>query len=97
MGDEDQLASELATLQKEWRKSISDTLLELRNQNVAIQATLSGMKEDFVRESDFVDLKSKVEALENDKAKIIGGVIVLQAVGTCAIWLAGKFLFKAGG
>ena len=96
MGDEDKIASELATLQKEWRKSISDTLLELRVQNGAIQSTLAEMKEEFVREAEFAELKDKVQSLENDKAKIIGGVIVLQAVGTAAIWLAGKLIFSKG-
>jgi hypothetical protein len=93
MADDDQIAAELATLQKEWRKSISDTLGELRLQNNAIQKTLAEMKEEFVREAEFVTLKKQVESLESDKAKIIGGVIVLQAVGTLAIWLAGKVIF----
>lgn len=93
MGDEDQLASELATLQREWRKSISDTLSELRAQNAAIQSTLMEMKEEFVREAEFVELKKKVQTLESDKAKVIGAMIVLQAVGTAAIWLAGKLIF----
>lgn len=96
MGDEDKIASELATLQREWRKSISDTLSELRAQNAAIQSTLVEMKEEFVREAEFVDLKKKVQSLENDKAKIIGGMIVLQAVGTAAIWLASKLVFTKG-
>jgi hypothetical protein len=96
MPDEDKMASELAILQKEWRKSISDTLHELRQQNNAIQTTLVEMKEEFVREAEFNSLKKKVESLESDKAKVIGAMIVLQALGTAAIWLAGKLIVNAG-
>lgn len=94
--NEDSNSKELAILQQEWRRSISDTLAELRGQNVVIQSTLSDMKAEFVRENEFNELKSKVETLESDKAKVIGAVIVLQIVGSFALWLIAK-LFEAKG
>ena len=82
--------SELATLQKEWRDQITNSLKELREQNSDISDTLREMRESFAKEAEFKELKKKVESLSEERNRVIGGMIVLQLIGTIFLWIFTK-------
>lgn len=91
MGQEE-VRNEVLELQKEWRREITEGLRELRSQNNSIVETLRDMREEFAKHHDVQTLESRVQAIESDKSKLVGGLIALQAVMGVIIWVATEFL-----
>jgi hypothetical protein len=79
---------EIQEMQKEWRAIVLNKLDKLEEGQNATRKEVSGMKADFTNVAEFLALKSKVEALENFKAKAIGIVLGIQAVVGVILWLA---------
>jgi predicted nuclease with TOPRIM domain len=72
--------AELNELQREWRKEVSNDLKELKR-------TLAEMREEFARAHEVTSLEVRVSALETERAKLIGGAIVLQLLGGFILWI----------
>lgn len=81
---------ELQELQREWRREVSDALKENRVQFALIAIELQKIREEFAREKEMLELMSRVAALERDKAKIIGGALILNFVGGLLLWFVAK-------
>lgn len=82
--------AELSELQKEWRREVADTLKELRATSAALNSQLAEMREQFARERDLELIEKRVYSLESDRAKFLGGVFIIQAIGATIIWLIVK-------
>ena len=82
--------SEIMLMQLEWRREISEQIRDLKVLNTELRQQLSEMREDFVKSNELIAVKNRVDALENDRAKIVGGMLVLQIVGGAFIWLIMK-------
>jgi hypothetical protein len=82
--------NEIILMQLEWRREISDQIKDLKLLNNEMRQQLYEMREDFVKSNELVIVKNRVDSLENDRAKIVGGMFVLQVVGSAFIWLSMK-------
>ena len=87
---EDQAAADLRALQKEWRDSVSESLRELREQGAATISRLEEMKKDFAARHHVERLTEHVGQLQADRAKVIGGLVVFQVVGSAVLYLLTK-------
>lgn len=81
---------EIQELNREWRREVSDNLKELRAQCNGITAQISTLKDNYALDKDVVELQVRVRSLENDKAKLVGAVVVLQVIGGAVMWFADK-------
>ena len=77
-------------MQLEWRREISEQIRDLKVLNTELRQQLYEMREDFVKSNELIAVKNRVDSLENDRAKIVGGMLVLQIVGGAFIWLIMK-------
>jgi hypothetical protein len=82
--------NELMLMQLEWRREISDQIKDLKTLNSELRQQLYEMREDFVKSNELLVVKNRVDSLENDRAKIVGGMFVLQVVGSALLWLIMK-------
>ena len=82
--------SEIMLMQLEWRREISEQIRDLKVLNTELRQQLYEMREDFVKSNELIAVKNRVDSLENDRAKIVGGMLVLQIVGGAFIWLIMK-------
>jgi hypothetical protein len=82
--------NEIILMQLEWRREISDQIKDLKVLNNEMRQQLYEMREDFVKSNELVVVKNRVDSLENDRAKIVGGMFVLQVVGSALLWLIMK-------
>jgi hypothetical protein len=53
------------------------------------------MRDEFARIKVVEDVDNRLKALESDKAKVIGAVVVLQIIGGVVVWIISKISFKA--
>lgn len=83
--------NEIILMQLEWRREISDQIKDLKILNNEMRQQLYEMREDFVKSNELLAVKTRIDSLENDRAKIVGGMFVLQVVGSAFIWLIMKF------
>ena len=74
--------SEANEMHREWRAEIRADMAELRNGQKQIAETLSKL----TTRSELNSVAQRVTALEGDKAKIVGGLVVLQAIGSFFLW-----------
>jgi len=86
--------NEIILMQLEWRREISDQIKDLKVLNNEMRQQLYEMREDFVKSNELVAVKTRIDSLENDRAKIVGGMFVLQVVGSAFIWLIMKIWNK---
>jgi hypothetical protein len=86
--------SEIILMQLEWRREISEQIKDLKTLNSELREQLYEMREDFVKSNELHSVKTRVDSLENDRAKIVGGMFVLQVVGSAILWLIMKFWNK---
>jgi len=86
--------NEIILMQLEWRREISDQIKDLKILNNEMRQQLYEMREDFVKSNELVVVKTRIDSLENDRAKIVGGMFVLQVVGSAFIWLIMKIWNK---
>jgi hypothetical protein len=82
--------NEIILMQLEWRREISDQIKDLKVLNNEMRQQLYEMREDFVKSNELMVVKNRVDSLENDRAKIVGGMFVLQVVGSALLWLIMK-------
>lgn len=82
--------TEINELNREWRREVSDNFKELRSQCAIITTQISNLKDNYALETDFNELQIRVRSLENDKAKLVGAVVVLQVIGGAVMWFADK-------
>lgn len=82
--------NEVLELQREWRREITEALKELRAQNNQIAESLREMREQFARHHEVDALQKRVDDVEKDRAKVIGGFFVLQAVLACVVWFVSR-------
>jgi hypothetical protein len=82
--------SEIILMQLEWRREISDQIKDLKILNNEMRQQLYEMREDFVKSNELLVVKNRIDSLENDRAKIVGGMFVLQVVGSALLWLIMK-------
>jgi len=82
--------SEIMLMQLEWRREISEQIRDLKVLNTELRQQLYEMREDFVKSNELIAVKNRVDSLENDRAKIVGGMFVLQVVGSALLWLIMK-------
>tara|TARA_R110000868_G_scaffold316828_1_gene577680 strand:+ start:956 stop:1261 length:306 start_codon:yes stop_codon:yes gene_type:complete len=83
--------NEIILMQLEWRREISDQIKDLKVLNNEMRQQLYEMREDFVKSNELLAVKNRIDSLENDRAKIVGGMFVLQVVGSALLWLIMKF------
>lgn len=81
---------ERAELEKEWRKDVRDALKALGDRQSEMIKAIHELDEKFASEEEVREIESRLEKLEQDKAKVIGAVVVLQAIGTAVLFLAYK-------
>ena len=85
---------ELYQMQIEWRKSISDTLADLKNDikgtNEKLDSFIGSSITRAEVEAELKENNERIEVLEKDKAKALGIIIGAQAVLT----LIGGFVYK---
>lgn len=86
--------NEIILMQLEWRREISDQIKDLKILNNEMRQQLYEMREDFVKSNELLVVKNRIDSLENDRAKIVGGMFVLQVVGSAFIWLIMKIWDK---
>ena len=86
--------NELMLMQLEWRREISDQIKDLKALNTELRLHLYEMREDFVKSNELAAVQMRIDSLENDRAKIVGGMFVLQVVGSAVLWLIMKFWNK---
>lgn len=86
--------NEIILMQLEWRREISDQIKDLKVLNNEMRQQLYEMREDFVKSNELLVVKNRIDSLENDRAKIVGGMFVLQVVGSAFIWLIMKIWDK---
>jgi hypothetical protein len=86
--------NEIILMQLEWRREISEQIKDLKVLNNELRQQLYEMREDFVKSHEVAALKGRIDSLENDRAKIVGGMFVLQVVGSAFIWLIMKIWDK---
>ena len=86
----DETASELATLQKEWRSSVTSQIKTTERKLDMILGQLSELREEYVRDSDFKEMIDRVSRLENDRSKLIGAGVFFNAIGGFVLWLIYK-------
>jgi len=82
--------NEIILMQLEWRREISDQIKDLKVLNNEMRQQLYEMRQDFVKSNELLIVKDRVDSLENDRAKIVGGMFVLQILGSAFIWLIMK-------
>lgn len=82
--------NEIILMQLEWRREISDQIKDLKVLNNEMRQQLYEMREDFVKSNELLVVKNRIDSLENDRAKIVGGMFVLQVVGSALLWLIMK-------
>lgn len=82
--------TEINELNREWRREVSDNLKELRTQCNSITTQISGLKDNYALDKDLNEIQGRVRTLENDKAKLVGAVVVLQVIGGAVMWFADK-------
>jgi hypothetical protein len=82
--------NEIILMQLEWRREISEQIKDLKVLNGDLKEQIYEMREEFVKNNDLHNVKSRIDSLENDRAKIVGGMFVLQVIGSAVIWLIMK-------
>jgi hypothetical protein len=86
--------NEIILMQMEWRREMSEQIKDLKALNNELRSQLFDMKQLFVKNEELQLVSKRVESLENDRAKIVGGMFVLQICGTALVWFITKFLNK---
>lgn len=86
----DETSSELATLQREWRNSVTTQIKSTERKLDTIIGQLAVLREEFVREADFKEMANRVSHLENDRSKLIGAGVFFNAIGGIVLWLVYK-------
>lgn len=82
--------NELATLQREWRESTTDAIHETATKVDLILAKMAEMKQECASAAQLQAVAARVQGLENDRQKIIGGAFVLNLIGAVILWFATK-------
>ena len=77
-------------LQKELRNRLNLDLTELKSGQLAILARLEAMNEKCAKKEHVDALEARIGQLESDRAKIIGGMVILQIIGGLALFILGK-------
>ena len=70
------MADELSDLQREWRTSVTESIKATDIKMDLILSQLSAIRLDSVRMTQLEKLDIRVSALESDRAKFIGAVVV---------------------
>jgi len=87
----DERSEALLELQKEWRKHVTDTLDKIQKAIEGMNSALATQQEvDTVRKESNA-IRDRVEELEKDKAKLVGGLVALQAISVVLIWIFEHF------
>lgn len=86
--------NEIVLMQWEWRREISSQIKEIKELNNEMRQQLFEMSQNFVKSNELEIAKQRIDSLENDRAKIIGGMFVLQVVGSALIWFIMKIWNK---
>ena len=87
--------SEVLELHREWRRDVMETMKEFRNQSINLTNLINEARAEFATRSELKVQADRITALEHDKSKLKGAVLVLQVVAgvltSVAAWLASKF------
>lgn len=70
----------LAQMQREWRQTVLDNLSELKRTVETIRKEMHDFRLTVALHADVVKLDERVGSLEKDKMKLIGAVVVLNAL-----------------
>ena len=86
------MADERLELEKEWRADVRDALRILQVKQTEMLSSLHDLEEKYAKAAELDIIDKRLVRLEQDKSKIIGGVIVLQAIGSFALWIAYRMI-----
>lgn len=86
MSEED----ELAALQAELRDRDKQDMLAVKQQLALIMSQLAVMREEFAKAADLRETNAKVNKLDGERMKLVGGFFVLQAVGGLLMFIISK-------
>ena len=81
---------ELNELQREWRREVSDSLKDHRTRIDQLTTADQVIRETYASGKSLEELDQRVTTLERDKAKIIGGALILNFVGGIVLWFLSK-------
>lgn len=87
--------SEIAELNREWRREMIDALKEVRVQIAHLTETLTKIREEFAKSGELQELEKRMDTLERehekDKAKLMGGYVVVQVIVAIGVWIAAHY------
>ncbi len=87
--------SEIAELNREWRREMIDALKDVRVQISHLTDTLTRIREEFAKSGDVKELEARIDQMERNyekaQSKLIGGYFVMQIVVAVGVWLAAHY------
>ena len=87
--------SEVAELNREWRREMIDALKDVRVQIAHLTDTLTRIREEFAKSGDLKELEARIDLMERNyekaQSKLIGGYFVMQIVVAIGVWLAAHY------
>jgi len=86
----EEAASQIYDLQKEWRAIVLSKLTTLEKTQVDLRDDIANMRTTFANQAELAALKVKVEKLENFRAKAVGIFLAVQAMVGILVYLLDK-------
>lgn len=79
------MSDELSELQREWRTSVADAIKSQDVKMDLILNQLTSMRLEYATLNQLAGLAARVSALEADRSKLVGAMLILQVLGGLAI------------
>lgn len=77
--------NETAELSREWRQSVRDSMKETSEKLDKVLAEIAKIRSEFAPVDKHEDLAERVRSLEENQAKFLGAMIILNIVGGFAM------------
>lgn len=77
--------NETTELQKEWREAVREGMKETSKKLDRVLAEIAKIRSEFATVDKHEDLAERVRSLEENQAKFLGGMIILNIVGGFAM------------
>lgn len=77
--------TEIAELSREWRQSVRDEMRKNGEKLDMVLVELGKIRNEFATVDKHEDLASRVRSLEENQARFLGGILILNLVGGLAI------------
>jgi hypothetical protein len=78
-------------LQKEWRGSVVEHMTRTETKLDALLVKMNAVQLEYARNTDMNEMMKRVSILESDKQRVVGAMVLLNALGVVVFYLINKF------